>query len=96
MRKEEELKTLIRLNAHAWGVAIGLIFALGLFIATAFLLIKGGPTVGQHLALLGAYLPGYRVSWGGAFIGFGYMFVVGYVVGRLIGGIYNAVARDDR
>jgi hypothetical protein len=94
MNKEEELKTLLRLNAHAWGVAIGLILGVALFVATAFLLIKGGQTVGPHLALLGAYLPGYRVTWGGAFIGFGYLFVIGYLIGRLIGGIYNALVRE--
>ena len=94
MKKEEELKTLLRLNAHAWGIAIGLILGVALFVATAFLLIKGGPTVGPHLTLLSAYLPGYRVTWGGAFIGFGYLFVIGYLIGRLIGGIYNTLVRE--
>ena len=96
MRKEEELKTLLRLNAHAWGVAIGLLLGIALFLATIFLLLKGGPTVGPHLALLGAYLPGYRVTWGGAFIGLAWMFVIGYVVGRIIGAVYNQVAREGR
>jgi hypothetical protein len=96
MKKEDELRTLLRLNAHAWGVAIGLLFGLGLFLATIFLLVKGGEPVGPHLSLIGAYLPGYAVTWGGAFIGFAYMFVIGYVVGRMIGGIYNGLARDDR
>jgi hypothetical protein len=94
MNKEEELKTLLRLNANAWGIAIGLILGVALFVATAFLLIKGGQTVGPHLTLLGAYLPGYHVTWGGAFIGFGYLFVIGYLIGRLIGGIYNALVRE--
>jgi hypothetical protein len=95
MRKDDELNTLLRLNARAWGIAVGLIFGLGLFLATALLLIKGGTIIGPHLALLGEFLPGYRVTWGGAFIGFVYMFVIGYAVGRIIGWVYNSLARTE-
>ena len=95
MRNDDELNTLLRLNARAWGIALGLLFGLAIFLATALLLLKGGSTVGPHLALIGEYLPGYRVTWPGAFIGFVYLFVIGYVVGRIIGGVYNALARSD-
>ena len=95
MKKNEELNTLLRLNARAWGIAIGLLLGTGLFLATALLIIKGGPNVGAHLSLIGAYLPGYRVTWSGAFIGFVYLFVIGYAIGRVIGGVYNALARSD-
>jgi hypothetical protein len=88
-------RTLLRLNAHAWGIAVGLVFGTGLFLATIVLLIKGGLDVGAHLRLLGGLLPGYKVTMGGAFIGFGYAFVIGYAVGRIIGGVYNAMARAD-
>ena len=93
--RDEELNTLLKLNAHAWGIALGLLFGLGIFLATIVLVIKGGKTVGPHLALIGQYLPGYRVTVGGAFIGFVYLFVIGYGVGRLIGRVYNALARTD-
>ena len=78
-----------RLNARAWGIAMGLLFGLGLFLATIVLVLKGGPRVGQHLNLLGVYFPGYRVTVLGSFIGFIYMFVIGYGVGRIIGTLYN-------
>ena len=87
--------TLLKLNARAWGMAIGLLFGLGLFLATAILILKGGVDVGAHLSLVGRLLPGYRVTWGGAFIGFGYMFVIGYAIGRIIGSVYNALARVE-
>ena len=45
--------------------------------------------MGQHLTLLRVYLPGYSVSWLGAFVGFIYAFVVGYGLGRFVGGLYN-------
>ena len=95
MDRNDELNTLLKLNARAWGIAIGLLLGTGLFLATVVLLLKGGATVGPHLALIGAYLPGYRVTWGGAFIGFVYLFVIGYAIGRLIGGVYNALVRTD-
>lgn len=99
IRKETESRdaystTLLRLNAHAWGMAVGLVCGTGLLLATIVLLIKGGADVGAHLRLLGGLLPGYEVSVGGAFIGSGYAFVIGYAVGRIIGGVYNALARS--
>jgi hypothetical protein len=95
MTREEELNTLLRLNARAWGIAVGLLFGLGIFFATVVLVMKGGRTVGPHLLLLGQYLPGYRVTWLGAFVGFVYLFVIGYGVGRIIGAVYNALVRND-
>lgn len=80
---------LARLNARAWGIAIGLLCGGGLFLATTILLIKGGPNVGQHLAMLRAYFPGYSVTIPGSFIGFIYGFVIGYALGRVIGMVYN-------
>ena len=93
--KEAYSATLLRLNARAWGIAVGLVFGMGLFLATMVLLMKGGLEVGAHLGLLGKLLPGYSVTVGGAFIGFGYAFVIGYAVGRIIGSVYNALARGD-
>jgi len=81
--------TLARLNARAWGIAIGLLLGGGLLVATLVLVIRGGPNMGQHLVLLRVYLPGFSVSVGGGLIGFIYGFVVGYALGRIIGTVYN-------
>jgi hypothetical protein len=85
-----------RLNARAWGIAMGLLLGTGLFLATIFLVVKGGPQVGQHLGLLGTYLPGYRVTVAGSIIGFVYMFVIGYGLGRVIGSLYNWLVESPR
>lgn len=96
MTEAEDMRTtLLRLNARAWGIAIGLLLGLGLFIATVVLVLRGGAEVGPHLSLLSVFLPGYRVSVAGAFIGFAYAFFIGYALGRLIGLVYNAMARSD-
>lgn len=78
-----------RLNARAWGITGGVLLGGGLFVATLFLVIKGGDNVGQHLNLLGNYFPGYQVTVLGSFIGFVYAFVLGYGGGRMVGSLYN-------
>ena len=93
---QDDVKTtLLRLNARAWGIAVGLLFGSALFLGTVVLVMRGGPSVGPHLGMLGVFLPGYRVTIGGALIGFVYAFVIGYAVGRLLGSVYNALARSD-
>lgn len=89
-------REVLRLNSKAWGVATGLLGGLALFIATVVLVAKGGPVVGPHLGLLSQYLPGYRVTIAGAFVGFIYVFVIGYALGRLIGYVYNASVTPRR
>ncbi len=91
---KEALVGIARLHARAWGVATGLLFALGLFAATILLVVRGGQNIGEHLGLLAVFFPGYSVTIGGAFIGFVYAFVVGYALGRTIGTVYNMFARD--
>lgn len=84
--------SLLRLNARAWGISAGLLLGGGLFLATIFLVIRGGETVGPHLSMLRVFFPGYSVTWPGAFIGFVYAFVLGYGLGRVIGSVYNRLA----
>jgi hypothetical protein len=87
-------QTLLQLNARAWGIATGLLAGGGLFIATNILVLKGGYPVGPHLSLLSIFFPGYRVTFAGSLVGFVYAFVLGYAVGRIIGTVYNRLARQ--
>jgi hypothetical protein len=82
-------KALVRFNEQGWGIAVGSVLGFGLFIATIFLVIRGGLNVGAHLNLLSVYLPGYSVSYIGSIVGFVYAFVIGYGIGRTIGTVYN-------
>ncbi|MBK6493896.1 MAG: hypothetical protein IPG05_02120 [Gemmatimonadetes bacterium] len=88
----EVRRVILKLNAQAWGTSFGMILGVGLFIATAVLVMRGGVNVGEHLGLLAVYFPGYRVTWLGACIGFVYAFVLGYAIGRVVGTAYNAIA----
>ena len=86
---EEEVieEVFARLDPVALGVAVGVVSGLCIFLATAILLIKGGPLVGPTLSLLGQFLFGFQVTWGGALIGLieGGLggFTIGYVTARL-------------
>ena len=86
-------EAVIRLNAKVLGVVTGLVLGFGLFMATNYLVLKGGAVVGPHLALLGQFFPGYRVSFLGSLIGFVYAFIVGFLIGAVLGAVYNQVAR---
>ena len=84
---------LVRMHGRAWGLALGMLCALGLFIATNVLVLRGGEHVGTHLGLLANYFPGYDVAFfPGSFIGAIYAFILGYAVGRIICAAYNLVA----
>jgi hypothetical protein len=89
-------RALQRLNARAWGIAMGLLAGGALFLATMILVVKGGENQGQHLRLLRVFFPGYTVSFLGSFVGFIYAFVVGYATGRLIGMVYNSLVRTSK
>jgi len=93
---EEVHVQLVRLNSVAQGVAIGTVLGAGLFLATNVLVLKGGPVVGPHLALLGQFLLGYDVSFRGSFVGLAYGFVGGFAIGYAVGETYNRLAEWRR
>lgn len=71
------------------GVACGLVSGLLLFLATAVLILRGGPVVGPNLLLLSNYFPGFSVDWPGAAIGFLWAAAAGFVVGWLVAFLRN-------
>ena len=83
---------MVRLNATVHGIVLGLVAGLGLFVATLWLVIKGGPVVGPHLALLGQFFIGYRVTVVGSFVGLAYGFVTGFLVAFVVTTLYNWIA----
>ena len=81
----------LRLDAAAQGITTGVIAGLIVFVATNWLVVKGGPVVGPNLALLAQFFFGYRVTFLGSFIGFVWAFLYGAAVGYLVSRIYNAL-----
>lgn len=96
--EEKLFQGVIRLNTKIWGLVCGLLSGALIFIATNWIVIKGGHitadgeyVVGPHLQLLGQFLIGYRVSFWGSIIGFLYGFALGTLFGTVIGLIYNKI-----
>jgi hypothetical protein len=93
-------KALMRLHAKVLGLVLGLLFGLGIFIATNWLVLQGGYTdsegryiIGSHLGLLSHFFIGYSVSFWGSIIGFFYGFALGTITGATIGFIYNSLTK---
>jgi hypothetical protein len=80
-----------RLQAGLQGLSAGLVAGLVVVVATLILVLRGGPVVGPHLALLGQFMPGYRVSLVGSLVGFGWGFAYGFVAGWLVSALYNVL-----
>jgi hypothetical protein len=80
---------LFRFNIKVLALTTGIWCGAVVFIATNWLVLKGGERVGPHLSLLGQYFIGYTVTFPGSFIGFAYGFLVGALSGALTGWIYN-------
>jgi hypothetical protein len=92
------LTRLARFNATVQGLVLGILLGGVIFVATNWLVLKGGNPVGPHLALLGQYFIGYRVTFVGSLIGFVYGFATGFVVGYSLAWLYNwfAVTRERK
>jgi len=86
------LTRVLCLNATIQGTVVGLVVGFGIFLATNWLILKGGETVGPHLALLGQFFIGYRVTFAGSLIGFAYGFGSGFLGGYMVAKIYNWLA----
>jgi hypothetical protein len=81
-----------KIDHMALGIAVGLVAGMGLWVATMVLVVKGGPRVGPHLALLAQYLPGYRVSAMGSIVGLAYGIAGGFLAGWTFAVLRNTTA----
>ena len=74
-----------RIHPLALGLAIGVLEAGAIFLATVILLSQGeaGP------AFLSKLFPYYEISWPGAFIGLAWGLVDGFIGGVILAWVYN-------
>ena len=85
-------RTIARLRAGIIAIVSAMVAGFGLFFATLWLVVKGGPNVGQNLGLLRAYFPGYSVTWTGSLMGLVYGALSGAVLGWCVAWFYNILA----
>ena len=89
VREKVLIGTFARMDKLALAVAVGSVSGLLFFLATLWLVIKGGKVVGPKLQLLAQYFIGYTVTVEGAFIAFCYSFVWGFLFGWLFAYLRN-------
>ncbi len=82
-------KAFARIDQLAFAVSTGSVSGLLFFMATLWLVIKGGEVVGPNLRLLSQYFIGYTVTAKGAFIAAGYGFLWGFLFGWLFAYLRN-------
>jgi hypothetical protein len=87
--REAELDKHVRLNARAWSLALGALFAVVLSLVTITLFLRGGERPGDMLEHLDIFFPGYAISWSGAFVGGAWAFAVGWISGQVLAFVYN-------
>jgi protoporphyrinogen oxidase len=80
-REKALVQVFARMDKFAFGMAVGTASGLLLFLATIWLILKGGENVGANLQLLSQYFPGYTVTLRGAFVGLGYGLLWGFLMG---------------
>lgn len=81
----------VRMRARIMATVFAMLGGTGVFVATAWLLVQGGPRVGEHLSLLRHYFPGYSVTWLGAFVGLFWGALFAGAVGFALAWVYNQV-----
>ena len=80
----------MRLDVKAMALTLGIIWGLGVFFLTWWIIFFEGAT--GELTLIGQVYRGYNISPSGSFIGFLWAFADGLIGGALIAWLYNRIA----
>jgi hypothetical protein len=83
-----------KIDPLAMGIALSVVSGLGVFMATAILLLRGGPAVGPTLSLIGNYLLGFEVTWTGALLGLLEGGMWGFALGAVAAGLRNSALKS--
>ncbi len=76
----------MKLRARAFGLAIGIVWGLTLFLTTIYSTLVG---TGQTMSKLRTLYYGYQVSFGGAIVGLLWGIVTGFLLGAAVAWLYN-------
>ena len=76
----------MKLRVRAFGLAIGIIWGLIIFLATIGSILMGK---GETMYKLTVFLYGYRITFGGAIVGLIWGVVGGFILGAAVAWLYN-------
>jgi hypothetical protein len=82
----------MKLNVKAFALACGLIWGLGLFLLTWWVIAFEGST--HDLMLIGHVYRGYNISAAGSVIGLLWAFADGMIGGAVFAWLYNLLAKN--
>ena len=81
----------MKLNKRAFALSNAILWAITVFVATIYVMIKGG---GNTLVLLQQFLWGYTIGFAGAILGLIYGFVWGFIYGWIFAWLYNIFGKE--
>ncbi len=81
----------MKLNVKAFALACGLIWGLGLFLLTWWIIAIEGVT--EEVTFIGRIYRGYNITPLGSFIGLIWAFIDGAIAGAIFAWLYNLIAR---
>jgi hypothetical protein len=81
----------MKLNVKALSITCGLVWGVGLFLLTWWIIFIDGAT--GEATLIGLVYRGYSISPIGSVIGFFWALVDGLIIGAIFAWIYNLVSR---
>jgi len=81
----------MKLNIKAFALACGLIWGLGLFLLTWWLIAIEGAT--DEVTFIGRIYRGYNITPLGSLIGLIWAFIDGAIAGAIFAYLYNLIAR---
>lgn len=79
----------MKLNVKAFALTCGLVWSLGLFIFTWWLIVLDGAT--GEMTLIGRLYRGYSISPTGSIIGLIWAFIDGLITGAIFAWFYNLI-----
>jgi hypothetical protein len=80
----------MRLNVKAFALTCGLVWGLGLFLLTWWIIAFEGPT--KEITLIGQVYRGFNISPLGSIIGLIWALVDGMIGGAIFAWLYNLIA----
>lgn len=81
----------MRLNVKACALTAGILWSVGVFFMTWWIILFDGST-GENM-LLGRFYRGYNISATGSLIGFAWALPDGIIGGAIFAWLYNALAK---
>jgi len=80
----------MKLNTLAFALTCGILWGLGLFVLTWWMILTGGATGEQ--TIIGRIYLGYRIDSAGSFIGLIWALADGFIGGLIFAWLYNLLS----